>query len=214
MTINKSRNEAAGKRKSKIRDSSIRQKKDDRKDKEGMSHRSKDIPVEEKLRPSIWNLVYTIFLDEIFFGFIILLIFLGTISINFLTQTGTIEIPWSIVLSILAILNFITVFISYYNWRNTYYYFDKKNYEIIFVRRFIFFKRISVYTINENADVKLFQGLLGKILNFGTLKIVGPTIKEPLYIRNIGEPEKSLAAVEKVIREQDKDTNLIETGII
>jgi hypothetical protein len=172
------------------------------------------MPVNQRIRPSIWSLITRLIWDQIFFLFLIFLLIITFVLINSLQFTIIGTIPIVILIVVFLLLDAISFLIRFYNWMHTYYYFDHKDTQVLKVGRFLFNNRVSVYTLNENSDVQLYQSFIGKILGYGTLKITGPTIEKAVYIRYIRNPDIALAALEKIINSKKGDTDLISTNII
>ncbi len=91
----------------------------------------------------------------------------------------------------------VLVFVYLYNWTSSYYILTKDS--VIIINTFLFRKTKKFYTLNENADIKLRQGPLGRLLDFGTIEIVGPTIEDKILLKKLNRPQKAMNSLVDLI---------------
>jgi len=99
------------------------------------------------------------------------------------------NIPLIVVFS-LVIVFFINlwIFSQFYTWNHSYYKISKDS--ISYNKKQIMMSNVDVFTINENSNFELSQGLIGRLFNFGTIEVLDPTFKGKIMICNIKNPRK------------------------
>jgi len=144
------------------------------------------------LRQSIIFLIYRLFLIElVFIGsyliFDLPLMFLMDTDPN----TASIELGTDYygltLLLITSVIEMIIIIVVVLKWVNLYY--EIREDEII--------ERHGIISVNENAHsfrnfaaISISQGIIGRIFNYGTLKLYNPAIDHSLTLRKIGSPQK------------------------
>lgn len=101
-------------------------------------------------------------------------------------QTPLLSIITTIFIGIFILIN-IYIAVTVYNWINSYYVITKDS--VLYNEKRLFKTKRNFYTLNENADLKLRENFIGKIFNYGTIDIVGPTIEEKISLIKIRKPE-------------------------
>ncbi len=93
------------------------------------------------------------------------------------------------------------VFLSAYNWTNSFYKITKES--VLYNQNRLFKKQKEFYTLNENADFKLRQSFMGRIFNFGTIDIVGPTIENKISIVKVQNPKRVMSELVDLVSKID-----------
>lgn len=70
---------------------------------------------------------------------------------------------------------------------------------IIFHRRGIFHMREDAYSLKQIGSTTLNQGLLGKLFNYGTIRIFSPLLKQDYYLMNIHNPREIVKTLENEV---------------
>ncbi|HVA97028.1 MAG TPA: PH domain-containing protein [Candidatus Acidoferrales bacterium] len=74
---------------------------------------------------------------------------------------------------------------------------------VIFHRRGIFHMKEDAYSLKQIGSTTLNQGLLGKLFNYGTIKIFSPLLKQDYYLMNIHNPRE----IAKTLEDEVAGTN-------
>ena len=124
----------------------------------------------------------------------------------FLSLSGIIEgfwltmIPFTLILSWLAIATM--------RWALEYYKLQPKELEhrdgILFIDR-------EIILLKNVEKIKLSQSILGRFLNYGTIKLYAPTIKQEFELKAIGNPEPFLKAIEQAVNNQKSELEIIKS---
>lgn len=163
--------------------------------------------------------IFSLFKKITTFQVIIILIIASIIgSLTLLNQILHINITSSLIItaiiSIVVVIDILSVLIIFYNWRNTFYKIEPETCEISYARRHLNKNLVSIFTLNENTDSKLVQGYMGKLFNCGNIILTGPTIEKDVILKDVPNPIQNLENIETMIASKDQSTNLIETNII
>ncbi|MDB5161270.1 MAG: Membrane-flanked domain [Candidatus Saccharibacteria bacterium] len=142
----------------------------------------------EPLRESIFVLTERVLLLQLIVGLASILI---NLALVLLISTGASSSFLIIALSlgniIVQTLDALVLIYLVLQWVNTSYVIKPDE---IIVRRGITHIRTSVYKTERIESVAVEQSLLGKLLNYGTLKFHDPYVKEDIYVANITNPHK------------------------
>lgn len=107
-----------------------------------------------------------------------------------------------ILLSIVIIDLFISL-IFYFDWVN-------KSYEIrsqsIVEKRGIIFRREETYACSNIEEIILKQGILGRIFDFGSLRLYDPALQQSIYLTNIRDPHHYQTILRKLF--MNKEVNV------
>ena len=117
-------------------------------------------------------------------------------------------LPFFLLLIIIKIGFMIFIIVS---WLNYYYEITPK--EIIF-RKGLIFKKEERYMLAHIGSAILDQGLLGRIFNFGTLKLFIWTSEKEEYLYLIHNPIKYQTILEQILPEADKGRREIRGHIL
>lgn len=96
-------------------------------------------------------------------------------------------------------------------WLNEYY--EITTGEVIFKKGF-FFKKEERHVFEHIGSVKLEQGILGRIFNFGTLKLFNWTKEKYVYLYLIHNPMKYQKILEELLPEVDKSEKVFRKHIL
>lgn len=149
-----------------------------------------------KLRTSIFILGMRIIVNELLLGLFSFIIFFGISFLNSYLQNKDIFLAYSMLFTISLIINIAIIFYIILKWRFDY---MKITPEGIAKYTGILHKREKKYACNFIETITLNQSFLGLILNYGTLELYDPTIKEPIYLLDIENPKKNKEIIEKII---------------
>ncbi|EKD65569.1 MAG: hypothetical protein ACD_50C00049G0003 [uncultured bacterium] len=147
------------------------------------------MPNEVKItcRESIALVVTRILGIELLFGF---LFFLTTMFISFLStsfQLIDIFLSYTLVLILFSIVNALIIFFVILQWYSRYSEVTKKG---VIKHEGILYKRKQTYACSFIETITLHQSFIGTILDFGTLELYDPALKEQVYLHNIPNPKK------------------------
>jgi hypothetical protein len=96
-----------------------------------------------------------------------------------------------------------------YNWTHSHY--ELTETSIIYVRNHLFAKYEDVLTINKNDDFQLRKEWVGKLFDYGTIAVSGPTVEGEFLIYNIKDPEPALDNLMRLVAGM-KETSLLIGG--
>lgn len=96
-------------------------------------------------------------------------------------------------------------------WLNEYYEITPS---LIRHKRGIFFIKMEQLSLNDIQSISVEQGLLGKILNFGTLSLFDWKWKKNEYLFDIHNPMKYVKIVESLLPGIDQEKNIIREHIM
>lgn len=109
---------------------------------------------------------------------------------------------------LLAALLTIRLLYVFDNWNRTYYRITKK--AITYHRKNFIFNRSRAYKIEQAVTVVSRRGIIGRIMNCGTVKITDPTVKDPIYLRNVKNPKYLREIIEdSIIRSGESGGDII-----
>lgn len=115
-----------------------------------------------------------------------LLVFIVTFVLGNFTGLPFVLIP--AVIFVIAMNLWIGLLI--YNWVNSYYVLTDTS--VVYIRNHLFAKYEDVLTINKNDDFKLRKEWIGKLFDYGSIAVSGPTVEGEFLIYNINDPETAL----------------------
>lgn len=98
----------------------------------------------------------------------------------------------SILFMLIEIFTAIFIFVQ---WANNYYILKEK--EIIYVTGFIL-KRERSYSLDNIQSISLQQGLVGRILRYGTITIFSPTLQQELSLTEIPNPKDVIEKIKQL----------------
>lgn len=152
-----------------------------------------------KLRTSIFILGMRIIVNELLLGLFSFIIFFGISFLNSYLQNKDVFLAYSMLFTVSLAINIAIIFYIILKWRFDY---MKITPEGIAKYTGILHKREKKYACNFVETITLNQSFLGLILNYGTLELYDPTIKEPIYLLDIENPKKNKEIIEKIIPNQ------------
>ena len=152
------------------------------------------VKVEEDFQPiirrSIILLIFRIVLTEILFGFPYILwrFFIDINLLNVSDQTLLYINSFSVFIYFFLITIIQTSIIIYIflNWVNNYY--EIRSEEII-INTGIFTKQQMAYPFRDIQSIKLNQGILDRLFNYGTVSVYIPTLGYDLHFNEITSPQ-------------------------
>ena len=105
---------------------------------------------------------------------------------------------------------FLNIFLAvrYYNWTHSEYVITQSS--VAFIRNHLFAKQEDLFTINENADIKLRQNLFGRVFNHGTVVITGPTVDGEILLSYIDSPEAALKELVDMVSKIERSAVFLE----
>jgi hypothetical protein len=100
----------------------------------------------------------------------------------------------------LLVVDILIVALQIYSWRNSE--FQIRDNAVVNIRQRLFSKNEAYYSLKKDFDFTVRQGLLGKILNCGTLVMSGPlSLEEEVAITEIPYPRKHLKKLMTMIND-------------
>lgn len=127
--------------------------------------------------------------------------FLNLSENQFLNVSGVV---YFIVLSIVEIILVLRITLGWSNEE-----FEIRE-ESLVHRRGIFRLKQQTYTLKNLGSVNIYQGLVGKMLNYGNIVLTSPILKQDIVLSDIHNPQKILASLEDNIER----TNVHNLSII
>lgn len=113
-------------------------------------------------------------------------------------------------LTLVAIKTFVTFFVIF-QWLEECYEITPK--EIIHKRGF-FFKHEDRHSLNHLVSLKVYQGIFGKLFNYGTLTMFNWAKNKEVSLYLIHNPKKYLHILEHLLPEPDEERNTIRERLI
>lgn len=68
------------------------------------------------------------------------------------------------------------------------------------------------YSLRNLGNATISQGIIGRIFNFGTIKIYSPLLKQEYFITNVHNPKQILTTLEDDLSEKGKSETIIKRG--
>ena len=148
------------------------------------------------LRESISLIAIRLIASQIIFGASFAFV-AGAISLlgSYLGITASVSL-YLVIFVILLTFNVIIVFFIIARWHFEY---TEVTREGIIQYGGIFNKKKQKYDCNFVESIALDQSFLGNILNYGTIELYDPALKERIYLLNIANPKKISEIVEKIL---------------
>lgn len=109
-------------------------------------------------------------------------------------------------IGLILIPSTIWISISILKWLLEYYRLEPREIEH---RQGIFFINKEIILLKNVETICLRQSLIGKLLNYGTIRLYAPTIQQDFQLKTIDKPEKFIRALEKSIHKENSDIKII-----
>jgi uncharacterized membrane protein YdbT with pleckstrin-like domain len=106
------------------------------------------------------------------------------------------------IMLILLLIGEIASVVVLANWVSEFYII--KN-DTLTYRRGIFIKSKRVLMVRQIVEVFLYQSMLGKLFNYGTIKIISPQAVEGELIKKVENPNKYFKVLRELVLKQDPD---------
>lgn len=137
-------------------------------------------------------------------------LFLSTSNLQNISQNtmDIFNIPLFIILVVLKTIFVIYVIVA---WLEEYY--EITPIEVVHRKGFIF-KREERYTLEHIGSITLEQGILGRIFNFGSLKLFDWALEKNINIYLIHSPLKYHSILEKLVPEADTEKKVFREHVI
>ena len=78
-------------------------------------------------------------------------------------------------------------------------------------RKGVFSRTEENYSLRNLGNATISQSLLGRLFNFGTVKVYSPLLKQEYYISNVHNPKQILTSLEDDLSEKGSET-IIKRG--
>lgn len=152
-----------------------------------------DSPI--KFRQSIFALFYKVMQFEIAY----------TLVIGLLMRSAD-EVEFVFGLFLFCLLSLFTMIGLFLSWNFYVYKIHGSNLEI---ERGILYKNVKTFSVEHIQEVIVTQSLLGKILNYGDLRIDAPTINQTIKVKRVDSVWKMYDILNKFIQDNEKDAFVI-----
>lgn len=164
------------------------------------------------IRQSISVLLLRLVLIEIFAAVVVILFYLLLITTDIRQGiTDTISF-FGISLFILLVIGKISLVIFVIvHWLNEYYEITPK--EIIYRTGFIF-KKEERHSLSHLAKIQIDQSVLGRIFNYGTLKLYNWVLEKNVMIYLIHNPKKYHRILESILPRADREKQMLREHIL
>jgi hypothetical protein len=106
-------------------------------------------------------------------------------------------------LFIFVLVNIVVIILMVRAWLYTYY--EIKQHSINYVRRRIFFTTVTDFEINGPIKLRLYQGIFGKIFDYGNIEVTLTALDDDVLLRYIPTPRFNMKVLEDVfLRKEDE----------
>jgi len=112
-------------------------------------------------------------------------------------------------LSALVILVLLQAVISFFlviSWARNYY--EVKPEEVVH-RYGIFFSREKRYVLRNIEKIDMEQGILGKLMSYGTVRLTSPLLKDKILLNNVSDPVQVSAYLDDAISDARSDAQIV-----
>lgn len=103
-----------------------------------------------------------------------------------------------LIIIILGLVVDVYLSISHIYRKSRSYYLIKKS-SVLYVIKRLLFTRKYYYTLNENVDFRLKRNIWGRLLNFGSIRVIENESDEKVILKLVHAPDKVLASLVKSI---------------
>lgn len=164
------------------------------------------------IRQSIFFLHLRLVLIEILAAFGLIVFLTLALSTEVKQRIGSDIIVFNIpIFLVLVAIKLATIIYVIIDWLNEYYEITPK--EMIF-KKGLLFKTEQRTLMGHIGSVNLDQGILGRIFNFGTLKLFNWTNEKYVYLYLIHNPTKYMNILEKLLPEADREKKVFREHIL
>lgn len=125
---------------------------------------------------------------------------------EFFSDLNWIAIIYFIGLSVFQLIGIVLITL---NWVSETY-LIKEN--IIIHRKGLFNTTENTYSLQSLGSTTILQGILGKLLNYGTIKIYSPILKREFYLVNVHNPQQKVKLLEDELAAEGKDRIIPRRG--
>lgn len=164
------------------------------------------------IRQSIFFLVLKLFALELFAAFAVIIFHVFIISPNILervpAEISLFNIPLFILLVILKTLAMVYIIVL---WLEEYYEITTKE---VFHRKGFIIKKEERFTLDHIGTLKMEQDILGRIFNYGTLKLYDWSNEKDIYLYLIHNPLKYYKILKTLLPEADVEEKMLRRRII
>jgi len=167
-----------------------------------VQHRSKESEVEEAelgkiiLRESVALVIIRLTLTEVLFGFFLLLLSIFYENISSYLNNTDLSILYFIVLTGVFLINSGVVALIALRWAAEHTEISKEG---VVKHSGILHKKEQKYACNFVEGATLNQSFLGLLLNYGTIELYDPALKEQVYLLNIANPKENSEKIQKLV---------------
>ena len=159
------------------------------------------------IQKSVVVLFLKLVLLEVSIGVIYILLRIGFSYLSPQMDTELLSNPFSLIKSTLFM--FVEISIAGFvilQWINNYYIVTLS--EIVFITGIISKKEVG-YSLKNIQSITVEQDILGRILNYGNIKIFSPALKEDLYLIEISDPKNIVDSIKKILSEKSDKSQFI-----
>ena len=145
------------------------------------------------VRRSVFILTLKLLIVESFFIILSLVVFT---LINILSPSGSLisdtKFLFAVLYIMLSFFRFVLFIVIILNWSSQYY--EIKSEGVIFISGVLGDRKRTYYYRNIES-ITLMKGIIGKIFNFGTIRMYNPSLNEYFYLKDISSPEKYIKII-------------------
>lgn len=161
------------------------------------------------IRQSISLLLFKIFFLDFLAALFIASFLLLFVSTNIAVFTLT--VPTLVVFGILVFIKLTLTMYVVMAWLNEYYELTEN---FVVHRRGIFFRKEDKSTLDRTRSISLFQGIFGKVFNYGTLTLYDIRFHKNIELYNIHNPIRYMHILETLIPGADEEKATAREHII
>lgn len=103
---------------------------------------------------------------------------------------------YAIVFTIFTLIEVAIILWPLLQWANEYY---EITHGEITHHKGVFSRSQQIYSLDNIEAITIEQGFLGRLLHYGTIKLVNPVLNQEIYLYLISQPEKYLEVIQKQI---------------
>lgn len=162
------------------------------------------------LRESFILIILRFILTEAIF---ILVLFIISILFYYLSpviNTASLSGVYLIVLAIWFFINIGLVTLIYLKWNSEY---AEVSHEGVIKHSGVLHRKEQKYACNFIEGAKVEQSFLGLLLNYGTIELYDPALKEQVYLLNVSDPKRASKTIQRIVsKEKDKPMPFVAQG--
>lgn len=149
------------------------------------------------LRESIFSFSIRLFLAEFFLGFIGISLRIPLIYLlNQFTNPLTTYISYAAIYLLFQLINIFMLVVLILDWYNRTYIIRGKD---IMIKQGVFSLQEKLIQYDNMEQINVYQSLLGRLLDFGSIRLYNPLLKTDTYLTNVPNPSKHAHTIQESV---------------